>query len=248
MQGAGIHHVRVHALLEAQLAGAAQVIALPVARAVGALAPILLHVNAVDHHLVGGAFIKASEIAAHHQEIRPHRKRQRHVIVMHDAAVGADGDVDPCLPEILVPGLRHLDQRGRLPAANALGLARDADRAAADAHLDEIRPRLRQEEEAVPVDHVARADLHGIAVLLADPGQRLFLPDGIALGGIDAQHVGASGQQRGNTLLIIPGVDPGAYQIALLAVQQLQGIFLMGSVILAEHEVHQPPLIVHNGQ
>ena len=55
--------------------------------------------------------------------------------------------------------------------------------------LDEIRARLGEEQEAVAVDDIARADLDGIAVLLAHPGDGLLLPAGVALRRVDAQHI-----------------------------------------------------------
>lgn len=51
VQGACVGHERIDALFKAQLARAAEVIALPVARAVRALAPVFLHIDAVDHDL-----------------------------------------------------------------------------------------------------------------------------------------------------------------------------------------------------
>ena len=48
LQAAGIRHVGVNALLEGQLLGTAQVITLPVAGTIGALAPILLVVGAIN--------------------------------------------------------------------------------------------------------------------------------------------------------------------------------------------------------
>ena len=45
-----------------------RVIPLPVARTVRALAPVLFHELAVNFQLVGGAFIKAREIAAQHHK------------------------------------------------------------------------------------------------------------------------------------------------------------------------------------
>ncbi len=181
LERAGVGHVRVHALLERHaLLVAAQVVALPVAGTRGAFAPVLLHVGAVDVHLVRGALVEAGEVAAQHDEVGAHGQRQRQVMVVHDAAVGADGDVDARLLEVLVAGLRHLDGGRGLAAADALLLARDADGAAADADLDEVGARVGQEAEALGVHHVARAHLHGVAVMLANPFQRELLPVGVA--------------------------------------------------------------------
>ena len=92
-------------------------------------------------------------------------------MVVHDAAVGADGNVDARLFEVLVARLRHFDDGRGLAAADALLLTRDADGAAADADLDEVRAGVGQEAEALGVHHVARAHLHVVAVVFADPGR-----------------------------------------------------------------------------
>ena len=89
-----------------------------------------------------GAFIEAGEIAAQHHEVRAHGQRQRDVVIVHDAAVGADGHIDAGLLEILVAGLGYLNDSRCLAAADALGLAGDADGTAADTDLDEVRARL----------------------------------------------------------------------------------------------------------
>ena len=62
------------------------------------------------------------------------------------------------------------------------------------------------------------------------------------------QHVRTGLQQGGNAGGIVTGVDARAYQIALLVVQQLQRIVLVGGVVLAEHEIQQVVILVHDGQ
>ena len=91
------------------------------------------------------------------------------MVVLDDAAVGADGHVHAGLFKVLVPLGGHVDDSGGLAAADALGLPGDADGAAADANLHEVRAGLRQEAEALAVHHVAGAYLHGVAVALPDP-------------------------------------------------------------------------------
>ena len=68
----GIGHIGIHAFFEGELFVAAHVVALPVAGTVGAFAPVLLHIIAVDDDLVGGAFVEAGEIAAQHNKIGAH--------------------------------------------------------------------------------------------------------------------------------------------------------------------------------
>ena len=170
-QRAGVGHVGVHAFLEAQLLGAAQVVPLPVAGTVGTLAPVLLDVVAAHAQLVRGDLVKAGKVAAQHDEVSAHGQRQRDVVILHDAAVGADGHIDAGLLVVLIPGLGHLDDRRGLAAADALGLTGDADGTAADADLDEVGAGLGQEQEAVAVHHVAGAHLDLVAVMLADPAR-----------------------------------------------------------------------------
>ena len=51
MQRTGVGDIGVNAFLKAQLCGAAQIVPLPVPSPVGALAPVLLHIGAIDHDL-----------------------------------------------------------------------------------------------------------------------------------------------------------------------------------------------------
>ena len=248
LQGAGVGHVGIHALLEAELLVAAHVVALPVAGAGGTLAPILLVVGAADVDLVGGALVKAGKVAAQHDEIGAHGQSERDVVVVDDAAVGADGDVNAGFFKVAVALGADVDHGGGLPAADALGLPRDADGAAADADLDEVRAALGEEAEARSVHDVARADLHAVAVLFADPGEGEALPVGVALGGVDAQHVRAGLQQGGHALFIVAGVDAGADHVALVRVEQLVGILLVALVVLAEDEIAELARFVDDGQ
>ena len=169
-------------------------------------------------------------------------------MVVNDAAVGADGHINAGLLEVFVTGCGDLDQRGGLATADALGLAGDADGATADTHLDKVCAGLGQETETVTVHHVTGTDLDGVAVVFPDPGDGLGLPAGVALGGVDAQHIGTGFQQSGNALGVVTGVDAGTYQVTLFGVQQFQGVGLVGGVVLAEYEIHQMAFIVHDGQ
>ena len=54
------------------------------------------------------------------QEICTHGQSQCHVIIVDDAAVGADGDIDAGFLEIFIPGRGHFDDSGSLSAADAL--------------------------------------------------------------------------------------------------------------------------------
>ena len=170
------------------------------------------------------------------------------MIVVDNAAVGADGNIHARLAEILVARGAHVDQRRRLSAADALRLTRDADRAAANADLHKVRAALGEEAEAVAVDNIARADLHRIAVALTHKVDDALLPDGIALGRVDAEHVCTRLDQRRDALGVVAGVDARADQIALLRILKRQRVLLMLVIVLAENEIEQPPRIVHDRQ
>ena len=58
LQAACIRYISVHALFKAELCRTAKIVALPVPRAVAALAPVFLIVVAVDANLFGGALVK----------------------------------------------------------------------------------------------------------------------------------------------------------------------------------------------
>ena len=248
LQRACVGDIGIHALLKGKTRLAADVVALPVARAVRALAPVFLDIHAVDKELIRGRFVKAGEVAAEHQKVRAHGEGERHVIVVDDAAVGADGNIDARFAEIFVARGGDLDERGRLTAADALRFARDADGTAADADLDKVCAALGEEAEAVAVDHIARADLHGIAVVLTHEVNDLLLPDRVALGRVNAENIRARLNERGDALVVVAGVDARADQIALLRVLEGEGVLLVLGVVLAENEVAQAVVLIHNGQ
>jgi hypothetical protein len=97
-------------------------------------------------------------------------------------------------------------------------------------------PQSAKEAEALGVDHVASADLDLVAVLLANPVERELLPLGEALGRVDAEHVGARIEKLGDALGVVARVDAGADEIALVGIEELVGVFLVGVVVLAEDE------------
>ena len=170
------------------------------------------------------------------------------MVILHDTTVGADGNIDAGLLVVLVAGLGNLNDSGSLAAANALGLAGDADGAAADADLDEVSASLGQEEEALAVDNIASADLHLIAVVLADPGDGAGLPLAEALRGVDAEDIHTGVHQSRYALGVVAGVDAGAYDVALVLVQQFVDVLLVGVIVLTEDHILQVTFGVHQGQ
>ena len=248
LEGAGVRDVGVDALDEAELRGAAQVVALPVAGARRALAPVLLHVLAINVDALGRALVKAGEVAAQHHKVGTHGKGERHVVVVDDTAVGAHGHVDAGLLVVLVASAADIDQRGGLTTADTLGLAGNADGAAADTDLDEVGTAVGQKAEALGVDDVTGTDLDVLAVVSADPLDGALLPLAEALGRVNAQDVGTGLDKQRHALGIVAGVDTGADHVALIAVEQLVGVGLVAVVILAEDDAHEVIVVVDNGQ
>ena len=170
------------------------------------------------------------------------------MIVVNNAAVRADRDVDSGAAVIFVARPADVDQRRRLPAANAFRFSGDADRAAADSHLDKVGARLRQEKEALPIDDVARADLDLGPIFLMDIVESNLLPLGIAFRGIDAERVNPRVQERRNPLGVVAGIDPGADAITFVGINELIPVLLVLGVVLAKNHVPQPPVFVDQRQ
>ena len=248
LEGAGVGNVGVDALDKAELRGAAQVVTLPVACTRRTLAPVLLHVLAVDVDALGRALIEAGEVATKHHKVGTHSKGERHVVVVDDTAVGAHGHVNTGLLVVLVTGAADVDQRGGLATTDTLGLASDADGTAADTDLDEVGTAVGQEAEALGVDNVTGTDLDVLAVVGADPLDGALLPLAEALGGVDAQDIGTGLDEQRHTLGIVAGVDAGADHVALVVIEELVGVGLMAVVVLAEDDAHEVIVVVDDGQ
>ena len=170
------------------------------------------------------------------------------MVVVDDTAVGAHGHVDTGLLVVLVASAADVDQRGGLTTTDTLGLAGDADGAAADTDLDEVGTAVRQEAEALGVDDVTGTDLDVLAVVGADPLDGALLPLAEALGRVDAQDIGTGLDEQRHALGIVAGVDTGADHVALVAVEQLVGVGLVAVVVLAEDDAHEVIVVVDDGQ
>ena len=179
----GVRHVSIHALLERQPPGAAaDVVARPIAGAVGTLGPVLLVVPPPDQHRFRWAFVERGEVAAEHDEVGAERQRDRFFVLGGDTAVGADRNVHAGRSVAAIARGGYRDHGGGLPASDALLLPRDADRSRADSHLDEVRVRLDQVVERLLVHDVARADLDRVPVGRANPREHFGDPLGVAVG------------------------------------------------------------------
>ena len=170
------------------------------------------------------------------------------MVVVDDTAIGADRDVDARLLIVAVTLGADIDECRGLAAADALRLARDADGATADADLDEVRTCLCEEAEALCIDDIAGADLDVIAEMLVDVAKRDALPLGEALRGVDAEHIRTSLQQGRYALCIVARVDAGADDVALVLIDELELMFFVVRVILAEDHVAQALVLVDERQ
>src|SRR4051812_21860794 len=136
-------------------------------------------------------------------------------MVTRDSAVRTDRYVDSRFVEVLVAGRGDLDQRRRLTATDALLLASNANRSAADADLHEVGACLDQIQETFAIDDIAGADGRLAEVLLHEP-DRVGLPLRIAVRRIDAQEVDPGFHQRGDAFGVIECVDARTDDEALL--------------------------------
>ncbi len=246
MQTSGIRHIGIHAFLKGKLRIAAHVVPLPVARTRGAFAPVFFHVVPVDVDAVCRAFVKPREISAQHDEIRTHRQRERHMVIVYDAAIGADGDIDARFLKIFVSRRRNLNDCRSLSAADAFLLPCDADGTAADADFYEIRAAFRKETEAFCVYYVARTDFYTVAIGFTHPVQCHLLPFAVSFGGIDAEDICAGFYQSRNALFVIPCIDARAHNVTLLGIQQFVCVFFMAVIIFTEYQILQASFCVQN--
>ena len=103
------------------------------------------------------------------------------MIVIYDASVRADRNVYTRFFKISVTLGRNIHYRTGLSASDTLLLTRDADAAAADSDLNEIRSRVSQESESLAVYNITRADLKVIAVLVYYELERFCLTLSVSL-------------------------------------------------------------------
>ena len=84
--------------------------------------------------------------------------------------------------------------------------------------------------------------------MLTDPADGAALPLGVALRGVDAEDIHTGLHQSRHALGVVAGVDAGTDDVALVLVQQLVGILLVGIVVLAEDDILQVALGIHQRQ
>ena len=170
------------------------------------------------------------------------------MIIVNDTAVRANRNINACFFEISVTLLAYLDKCCSLTSAYTLLFTGNADRAAADADLDEVCSAICEEAEAFLINNVTCADLYAVAVVCTDPVDSQLLPLGVALGAVDTQNIRTCVNESRNTLCVISCVDTCAYYITLLAVKKLVLVFLMLLIVLSEYEVHKNAVIVNYGE
>ena len=142
---------------------------------------------------VAVAFVMAGEHAAQHDEIGAGAEGLGDVAGTGAAAVGADLTFKP------VRGVGAFDDGGELGIADAGHPPRGADRARADADLDDVGASDDQRLGHVPGDDVAGHD-HRLGMVIAHPFHGLQELLGVTVGDVQADHPDARGLGDGGKL------------------------------------------------
>ena len=140
VQTARVRNVGIDAFFKCEFCPASEVVALPVARAVGTFAPVFFYVVSVDDEFICGAFVEAGKVAAEHDKVGSHGEGKRYVIIVDYAAVGAHGNVNAGFFKIFVARFGNFNNGGGLSAPDTFLFACNANGAASYADLYKIRP------------------------------------------------------------------------------------------------------------
>src|SRR5215468_12197652 len=133
--------------------------------------------------------VGAGEQAADHHGVRARRQRLGDVARVLDAAVGDDRDARAARRR------DRIADRSQLRYADAGDDPRGADRPRSDSDLDRVDAALDQRARRVAGRDVARDQLD-LAEPLAGLAHRIEHAGGVAVRGVDADHVAADREQR----------------------------------------------------
>ena len=170
------------------------------------------------------------------------------MVIVYQATIATDRDINAVSLEILVTSFRYVDQGGSLSATDTFLLTGDTDGTATDTHLDEIGSGFDQVVETFLIDNISGTDQHLVTIRFLDPLQCCLLPFGIAVGRVDTQYIDTRFNQRRNTFHIVACVDPRAYEQFLIAAGQLFRIVAVAVVVFAEDEILQVLFFVDDRQ
>ena len=176
--------------------------------------------------LVGGALVKPGKIPAQHEEVRTHGQRQGHVVVMDNAAVRADGHVDAGLLKVFIPGSGDFNEGGSLSPSDALVSRVMQMEPPPMPTLTKSAPASARNRKPSRSTTLPAPTFTASPYWLRIQSMVFFCQQVKPSGGVNAQYVGPGLHQGGYPLGIVPGVDASAYQIPLVAVQELQGLSL----------------------
>ena len=191
---------------------------------------------------LAGGLLTAGQQRADHDHIAAGGDGLHNVAGELHAAVGDDGHaVLGGHPGGVVDG-------GDLGHADAGLHAGGAEGAGADAHLHAVGARLDEGAGALGGGHITGDQLHvGVEGLDALDGLQHVL--GVAVGGVQAQHVHAGLHQGGHPVQHVGGgADGGAHQQAALLVTGGVGVHLGLLDVLDGDEALQTEVLVHDGQ
>ena len=208
----------------------------------GAHAPVGLELTALIDLGVAGGLLTAGQQRADHDHAAAGGDGFHDVAGELHAAVGDDGHA------VLGGHPGGVIDGGDLGYADAGHHAGGADGAGADAHLHAVGARLDEGAGALGGGHVAGDQLHvGVEGLDALDGLQHVL--GVAVGGVQAQHVHAGLHQGGHPVQHVGGgADGGAHQQAALLVTGGVGVHLGLLDVLDGDEALQTEVLVHDGQ
>mmetsp|Transcript_8410 Transcript_8410/g.38241 ORF Transcript_8410/g.38241 Transcript_8410/m.38241 type:complete len:331 (+) Transcript_8410:1393-2385(+) len=209
-------HGAAHALRHLEVAALAEVASVGALRhgVEGTHAAVLLHAHAVVVEVLTRGLGGTREHGAAHRDGGSEGERLGDVARVLDAAVGDDGNAK------LRREVGALVDGGRLAAAHRAHLLRGADGAGTHADAESVGASL-EEPLRLELGHDVTADDVELGDVRLEPLDHLNLVHGVALGGVEDDHVHTlRGESLGALLVRRAGADRGAAEEAALLVER----------------------------
>ena len=205
-------------------------------------AAVDLELAALIHLGFAGGFLTARQQRAQHDHVGARGQSLGDVAGILDAAVGDDGH------SVLRRHTGRIVHSGDLRHADTGHHTGGTDGAGADADLHAVRARLNEGAGTLCGGHVARDQLH-VGIERLDAAHTLQDIMGMAVGGVQRQHVGPRFHQSGHPVQHVGGnADGGAHQQASFVVAGGIGVDLGLFNVLDGDQALEMELIVHNGE
>lgn len=143
---------------------------------------------------------------------------------MHNAAIGADRDIDASLLIVFIAGFGNLDNGGCLSRQCPVSRVMQMEPPPMPI-LTKSAPAFARNRKPSRSTTLPAPTFTFVAVMLTDPGDGTGLPFAVTFGRVDAEHNPRRIRPGGHALGIVAGIDAGADNIALVGIQQLIGMF-----------------------